>query len=199
MLDSAQPQLPGVPTGVFYINYYDAITDNKVRGLMALITDILGKVKPTPTTLYFAISSPGGNIAAGITFYNFLRGLPVEVVMHNIGSVDSIATVIFLAGVKRYACTHSRFLFHGVVTEIPAGARLTPTMLREVLSGLGQDEGRIKELIVERSELTEPEVIAMLQEGETKDPAFAMEKRIIHDIRDLSIPAGAQSVTANFQ
>jgi len=185
---------------VFYVNYFDAITDGKVRGLMALCADILAKVKPTPTTLYFAISSPGGGVAAGVTLYNFLRALPVKIIMHNTGSIDSIATVIFLAAEERYACSHSRFLFHGVATgEMPAGTRLNRFQTREFLSGLEQDEGRIKELIVERSSITESEMARLFQQGETKNPAFALEKGIIHDIRDLTLPVGAQVVTANFQ
>ena len=194
-----QPPLPSFPNGVFYINYFDAITDNKVRGLMALCSDILAKVKPIPTTFYFAFSSAGGSIAAGITLYNFLRGLPVELVMHNTGSVDSIATVIFLAANRRYACSHSRFLFHGIGLDLPPGARLGTAQTREILSGLEQDERRIKELVVERSKITETEMVGLLQQGETKNPAFALEKGIIDDIRDFALPHGAQCVTANFQ
>jgi ATP-dependent Clp protease, protease subunit len=195
-----QPPLPSLPTGVFYINYFDAITDGKVRGLMALCSEVMAKVVPTPTTLYFALSSPGGSVAAGITLYNFLRGLPVKIIMHNTGSVDSISTVIFLAAEERYACSHSRFLFHGVATgEMPAGTRLNTFQTRECLSGLEQDEGRIKELIVERSKITESEMVRLLQQGETQNPTFALEKGIIHDIRDVSLPPGAQVVTANFQ
>lgn len=197
---ATQPPLPNIPTGVFYLNYFDAITDGKVRGLMALCSEILAKVQPTPTTLYFAISSPGGSVAAGITLYNFLRALPVKITMHNTGSIDSIATVIFLAAEERYACSHCRFLFHGVATgEMPPGTRLNRFQTREFLSGLEQDEGRIKELIVERSKISESEMVQLFQQGETKNPAFALEKGIIHDIRDLTLPTGAQVVTANFQ
>src|SRR6266516_1891818 len=145
--------LPNIPSGIFYINYFDEITDGKVRGLMALCADILAKVKPTPTTFYFAISSPGGGVAAGITLYNFLRALPVKIIMHNTGSIDSIATVIF----------------HGVATgEIPAGTRLNRFQTREFLSGLEQDERRINELIVERPSITESEMVRLFQQGETK-------------------------------
>lgn len=166
---------------------------------MALCSDVIGKIKPTPATLYFTISSPGGSVAAGITLYNFLRGLPVELIMHNIGSVDSIATVIFLAASKRYACAHSRFLFHGIAKQFGQGTALSTPQFREHLSGMDQDERRIKELVVERSNLTEPEMIGLLQQGETKNPTFALEKGVIHDIRDFKLPEGAQVVTANFQ
>jgi ATP-dependent Clp protease protease subunit len=195
----ANPPLPNFPIGTIYINYHDVVTDAKVRGLMALCSDILAKVQPRPSTFYFAISSPGGSVAAGITFYNFLRGLPVRVVMHNSGSVDSIATVIFLAGEERYACSHSRFLFHGIGTELPAKARINQFQMRELLSSLDQDENRINELVAERSKLTKAEMLRLFQQGETKDPAFALEKGIIDDIRDLAFPSGAQIITPNFQ
>jgi ATP-dependent protease ClpP protease subunit len=195
----SQPSLPTFPSGIIYINYFDAVTDSKVRGLMALCSDIMAKVKPTPAGLYFTFSSPGGSVAAGITLYNFLRGLPVELTMHNIGSVDSIATVIFLAASNRYACAHSRFLFHGIGNSVAQGTRLTIAQTRELLSGLEQDERRIKELVVERSKITEGEMISLLQQGETKNPAFALEKGIVSDIRDFALPAGSQIITANFQ
>jgi ATP-dependent Clp protease protease subunit len=192
-----QPNLPSIPSGVFYINYFDAISDSKVRGLMALCIEIISKVNPAH--LYFAFSSPGGNVAAGITLYNFLKALPVEISMHNTGSVDSIATVIFMAGIKRYACKHSRFLFHGVTMPFLKDQVLNAAQMNECLSSLEQDEGRIKELIAERSELNAGELDTLFRQGETKDPAFALQKRIIDDIRDFSLPQGAQIVTANFQ
>jgi ATP-dependent Clp protease protease subunit len=193
----AQPTLPSMPSGIFYVNYFDQVTDSKVRALMALCVEILAKVKPAG--LYFGLSSPGGNVAAGETLYNFLRSLPLEITMHNIGSVDSIATVIFLAGSQRFACPHSRFLFHGVSTIFNQQTTLSPVQVREILSGFEQDEARITELIVERSKLTASEMSELFRQGETKDPAFALQKGIIHDIRDFSLPPGAQVVTANFQ
>lgn len=50
--------------------------------------------------LYFLFSTVGGNVDNGITLYNILRGLPIEITMHNSGSVNSIGNVIFLAGKK---------------------------------------------------------------------------------------------------
>jgi ATP-dependent Clp protease protease subunit len=196
---SDQPELPTIAQPVFYINYSDQITDSKVRGLMALCSEILAKIVPTPTTLYFVFSSIGGGVGAGITLYNFLRSLPVNVVMHNIGSVDSIATVIFLAGSQRYACEHSRFLFHGINWNFYKDQSLTSTQVREILSGLDQNEALMRTLVVQRSKLTDAEMVSLLQQGETKDPAFALQKGIVDDIRNFALPAGAQIITTNFQ
>jgi ATP-dependent Clp protease, protease subunit len=194
-----EPYLSGIIPEIFYINYSDTISDSKVRGLMALCSEILAKVTPTPGTLYFAFSSKGGDVVAGVTLYNFLRALPLQVVMHNIGSVDSIATAIFLAGSVRYACQHSRFLFHGISWTFAQNQALTPSQVREILSGLEQNEDLIRELVVQRSRLGDAEMRTLLQQGETKDPAFALQKGIIDEIRDFSLPIGAKIVTANFQ
>jgi ATP-dependent protease ClpP protease subunit len=55
-------------------------------------------------------------VAQGINIYNVLCGMPFKLVTHNVGNVDSIGDVVFLAGETRYACAHSTFMFHGVAS-----------------------------------------------------------------------------------
>ena len=50
----------------------------------------------------------------GMNLYNVMRAMPFKLITHNVGNVDSIGNAIFLAGVARYACPHSTFMFHGV-------------------------------------------------------------------------------------
>ena len=66
--------------------------------------------------------------------------------MHNIGSIDSIANVIFLAGQKRYAAPNSSFLFHGIVMNFNAGG-VGKALLKENLSRLDGMETRMAETI----------------------------------------------------
>jgi ATP-dependent Clp protease protease subunit len=58
------------------------------------------------------LSTEGGNMTAGFALYFFLKSLPLPLTTHNIGSVESVGVVIFLAGGKRYACPGTRFLVH---------------------------------------------------------------------------------------
>src|SRR6185437_1136583 len=178
-----------------YINYFDGINETKVKVLMAVCAEILAKQKPD--TLYFLFSSNGGSVTAGITLYNFLRALPVEVVMHNTGSIDSIATVIFMAGKKRYAAKHSTFLFHGIATQFGANASLDRCKMEEILSSLTQDENKITGIISGTTQLTAEELKKLYIQGETKDLTFAMDKGIIQEIRDPSIPKDAAIVSLN--
>jgi ATP-dependent protease ClpP protease subunit len=58
------------------------------------------------------LSTEGGNMTAGFALYFFLKSLPLPLTTHNVGSVESVGVVIFLAGSKRYACPGTRFLVH---------------------------------------------------------------------------------------
>lgn len=178
-----------------YVNYFDNIDEAKTKSLMAICSDIVAKQKPK--TIYFLFSSMGGSVNAGITFYNFLRALPVEIVMHNTGSVDSIANVVFLAAAKRYAAKHSAFLFHGISWNFPQGAALSFTQLQENLSRFKQEEAKIAGIIAERSKLTEAEIRELFAQGESKDLKFAIDKGVVHDIRDPSIAKDAPLITVN--
>ena len=142
-------------------------------------------------------ASPGGAVGAGIVLYNFLRALPVEIVMHNTGSVDSIGTVIFLAGAKRYAAVHSTFLFHGVQLNFQGPGQLNHVQLLERLSMLKQDEGKIGGIIAERTKLTARDIRKLFHQGESKDAAFARDGGIIDEIKDPIIPKDAPFITVN--
>ncbi len=178
-----------------YLNYFDSITAAKIKALMAICSDIVAKQKPN--TIYFLFSSVGGEVNAGIALYNFLRALPVEIVMHNCGSIDSIANVIFLAGAKRYAARHSSFLFHGISWNFAAGAALTFFQLRENLSSFEREETKIASIVAERTKMTEPEIRELFRQGESKDLQFAVDKGIIAEVRDPAIPKDAPLITVN--
>jgi ATP-dependent Clp protease protease subunit len=141
--------------------------------------------------LYLLLSSPGGNVMNGLTIYNLLRGLPYEIVTHNVGQVNSIANVVFLAGDERYASPDSTFMFHGVGFNVPGNTRFEEKKLRERLQSVQSDQDRIASIIINRSDISEEEADTLFLEAQTKDPKFALDRRLIHDIREVEIPRGA--------
>lgn len=64
------------------------------------------------TELELHLSTEGGNMTAGFALYFFLKSLPLPLTTYNVGSVESVGVIIFLAGEKRYACPRTRFLVH---------------------------------------------------------------------------------------
>jgi ATP-dependent protease ClpP protease subunit len=134
----------------------------------------------------------------GITLYNFLRGVPFNLIVHNIGNVDSIGNAIFLAGETRYACPHSTFMFHGVGLDRPAG-RLDEKPLREMLGAIESDQLRIGSVIGERTNFPNDEIQGLFREAQTKTAEFARQRGIIHEIRDFDLPAGQPVVSFVFK
>lgn len=53
------------------------------------------------------IATMGGECSYGFTLYNFLRALPVPIHTHNLGTVESMGNILFLAGERRSASAHS--------------------------------------------------------------------------------------------
>jgi ATP-dependent protease ClpP protease subunit len=195
MSDQPQPTPDPRSIDTIYVNYFDSITDAKTKALMAICSDIVAKQKPR--AIYFLFSSAGGQVPSGITLYNFLRALPVEIIMHNNGSIDSIANVIFLAASKRYAAKHSSFLFHGINWNFTAGTSLTFFQLKENLSSFEREETKIASIVAERTKMSEAEIRELFRQGESKDLKFAVDKGIIDEVRDPVIPKDAPLITVN--
>ena len=168
-----------------YINYNDSISDDRVRELSEFC---LNKIeKHQPEILYFLFASPGGSTDAGITLYNFLRALPQKIVMHNMSSVDSIGTVVFLAGDERFASPHSTFLFHSVKNNMRKERTMDIQDVEELLSQMKEDQEKISSIISERSAFTKAEMNLLFNQGEVKSAKFAKEKEFVTDIKSLHL------------
>lgn len=141
-------------------------------------------------TVHLLISTPGGSVMHGLNAYNVLRAMPFKLVTHNVGNVDSIGNVVFLAGSKRYACPTSTFMFHGVGSGVQRDARLEEKALREKLGAVQADQKRIASVITDRSTLTMEQVHQLFLEAQTKDAIYAKENGIIHDVCDVQLPPG---------
>jgi ATP-dependent Clp protease, protease subunit len=149
--------------------------------------------------VYLMMSTPGGTVMNGLNLYNVLRALPIKLITHNVGNVDSIGNAIFLAGQERYACPHSTFMFHGVGFDVPGHSRFEEKILRERLGGILADQKRIGSIMEERTNLKPSQLRNLFKEARTKDADYARSVGIIHDIRDVSIAPGTPIFSLVFQ
>ncbi len=171
-----------------YISFSAEINANTTENLLAFCAN---KLNEGTDEFYIMLSTPGGSVMHGLNIYNVLRALPAKIVMHNVGNVDSIGNVIFCAGEERYACPTSTFMFHGVGQDVVANSRLEEKILAEKLSSIRSDQKRISQVLAEHSALSIRQLNGMFRQGVTKDPEFAKSVDIVHDIKDVSLPAGA--------
>jgi ATP-dependent Clp protease protease subunit len=134
----------------------------------------------------------------GITIYNVLRGMPITLVTHNVGNVDSIGTVIYLAGERRYACPQTTFMLHGVAFGTNTPAQFFERNLRERLAAVQADQERIKAIYSERAGIT-PEVAEGFFLGESNiSAADTRERGIVHELRQVQVPPGSPVVQLVF-
>lgn len=184
------------PPQTVYVSFSAEIIPHTTESLIATLTNLTNQgVKQ----IYLMISTPGGSVMHGMNLYNILRALPIELITHNMGNVDSIGNAVFLAGAKRYACQHSTFMFHGVGFDIQQGMRFEEKFLRERLDGIVSDQKRIGSVIEERTKISKDDIAKLFLEAQTKDAAFAAGCGIVHEIRDVQIPAGSPVVSLVFQ
>jgi len=180
-----------------YINFFDGIDPIKVNKFIRFTVDAINQ--HNPTEIYYFISSMGGDVDSGFTLYNFLISLQskIKITMHNTGTIDSMANVIFIAGQKRYAAPNASFLYHGIVMNFSAGG-YGRTILKENLSRLDGMETRMAETISKNSKLSIAELKDFFQQGEGKDVNFALSKEVIHEVKIPSIPQGAVHLVMSF-
>ena len=137
-----------------------------------------------------AINSPGGQVVSGVSMYNTLRAMPFEVVTHNIGNVDSISNVVFLAGKERYMCSASTFMFHGVGFDCAPNQRLEEKALRTMLEAVLGDQKRMSGIIAERTKLSVDDCMELFKEQTVRDAAWAREHGFVDGVREFALPAG---------
>jgi len=180
---------------IVYVSFSAEINVSTAENLIGVMANCANaEVKQ----VYVLFSTAGGSVREGFNLYNVLRGMPFELVTHNVGNVDSIGSIVFLAGSKRYATEHSTFMFHGVGFTVQQ-QRFEQKSLEERLGGLLSDQKRIGNLITQYTKVSKSEMDQLFRQGETKDSQFALEKGIIHEIREVQIPPGCPVVGLVFK
>ena len=174
-----------------YIKLFAAINQQSINALMNVVDQ---ELKGGIERFVLLISSPGGSDFYGLSAYNFLKGIPAEVITHNFGSVDSIAAVLFCTGNKRYSVPHARFLLHGVAASFEKAA-FEEKQLEERLKSLQIDMQNIAGVIAATTRKTEKEIFDAMVERTTLNPEQAREFGLVHEIKEELIEPGADLIS----
>lgn len=188
------PAQPATPRPV-YLAFSSEV--NQLTG-PALLGAIAQQMMLGHDELHLMLSTPGGHVAQGISIYNTLKAMPIKITTYNVGSVNSIGNVIFLAGNKRYASRTSSFMFHGVGFDVQA-ARFEEKVLKERLQGLQNDQKLIADIIVRHTKINAAAAEKLFLEAAFLRPKEAKRLGIIDNIIDVQIPKGAPFLQLVFQ
>lgn len=179
-----------------HVNFIAEIIPKTAEALMGLTSDLVNRGH---REIYLALSSPGGSVADGIALYHYLRSLPVKLTTHNIGSVNSIGNIVFLAGERRVACSHTTFMFHGVSLQTQGAQAFERKVLREHLASVESDEKRIAGIVAERTKLETGAIDTFFLEARTLTAQEALDGGIIDEIRQVNVAQGCPLYSLVFQ
>lgn len=160
----------------------------------ALFRAIDLKVKAKIEKLNLLISSPGGSVFHGLSLYNYLKGLPIEINTFNFGSVDSIGVIIFCAGQKRYSVPHSRFLIHGVKFNINGQISMDEKQIEEHLKSLIIDQQNIARVIADTTGKPMHRIEEDMHNRTTLNPNEAKDYGLVHEIKSDLLPLDADLI-----
>ena len=140
-------------------------------------------VQQEASSLILNIATMGGDCSYGFTMYNFLLSLPIPLHTHNLGTVESMGNIVFLAGEHRTACLHSKFLFHPFHWYLQGA--VDHSRLSEYAMSLDYDLQLYARIVDERtpaaSEKLETEKY-LIADPRILDPQQAMASGLIHAI-----------------
>lgn len=172
------------------IHFMRSINSETLAGFQQVT---LSALQQGATKLEIHISSDGGSNDQGFAVYHFLRSLPVPIVMHCIGNVESMAVIMFLAGSERVITPHGKIKIHPMHWGFPGGT-VDHDRLAEYIVSLDFDAERYANIFNERTQgSNEPVNVRAHLMGQAKllGAAAAVSSGIATAIAEATIPAAA--------
>jgi ATP-dependent protease ClpP protease subunit len=183
-----------MPSTKLYLSFTAKVNDQTTSALM---NTLALAIQQGTQDLTLMLSTPGGSVMHGMTLYNYLSALPVNLTTYNIGNVDSIGAIVFLAGSTRFACPHSTFMLHPVAFGLQAGQNYEQPDLTAVVQSLEADQSRISGIYAERSGLEKANASALFNQQKTYSATEAKTFGFVGEVKPLAIEGGAQVVHLN--
>ncbi len=162
------------------IKFIKRVEESSIGGLTTVIEH---KLRQGVKRFVLLLTTSGGTVHHGLAAYNFLKGIPAEVITHNFGSIDSIGAVLYCAGTQRYSAPHARFLLHGVPANGAQPVDIEEKHLVERLKSLQNDTRSIARVIAASSGKSEGVVTRAMLNRTTLDPEKAKAWGLVHEIK----------------
>jgi ATP-dependent protease ClpP protease subunit len=115
--DDKDEYIKTIGTSVYF---YTDVTKKNVLKLMERLEEAKNNAIESQfkkRCIYLYINSCGGDAYAGLSAMNMIKNYPCKIITIGDGFVASAATLLFLAGEKRYIVSHTQMLIHQLRTS----------------------------------------------------------------------------------
>ncbi len=169
------------------------VADINPQSINILMANIENKLREGKNHFKILLSSNGGSVFHAVSCYNFLKGIPATIETHNIGNIDSAASVLFSAGTKRYSCSNASFLFHGISLGMNQG-NIPEKQLREVVANIDTDRHKISSIVCNACSIKQSEISALMNKGKTLSSSEAKKLGLVHEVEDKLFELGCEII-----
>lgn len=138
---------------------------------------------------HLLIQSSGGIAEDGVALYNYLRGLPLELVTYNVGGVQSAGVTVFLAGKQRVCSPTSFFMVHQATATLPVNINIKA--LQDAVSYLAITNENVLTILRTNTTLSEDKLIASANRDLYLAAEDAKSYGLVHEIADFTPPPGS--------
>lgn len=174
--------------GGFYVGF-NAALDRKAAEQLALVC---GQAMSNGySEISLCMTSTGGALDHAYYIYGVLDALPVKLITHNLGSVQSAANMLFLCGDERYAIEGSTFFFHNASFTATGGQVMTEAFISERLKAIQYEDNRSAAILAAKTGRTLEEVREWQNAELVMNTDAAIKNGIIHGVKPFSIPEKA--------
>jgi ATP-dependent protease ClpP protease subunit len=175
-----------------YVKFYSPVNESSISSLMQAVDQ---RLSAGMRELILLISTSGGSVFHGLTAYNYLKGLPIQVTTHNFGSVDSIGVAMYCGGRRRISVPQARFLMHPVSMNFSQGASYEEPKLVEVVKSLRVDMENCAKVVAANTGKTPRQVMRAMISRTTLDPDTGLTWGLVHEVRQELFPIGAEVIS----
>ena len=162
------------------IHLYGEINDDTIQKIVYNI-DTLYEEDPIKNINMY-ISSGGGRVSASFAFYDYIKSMS-KIKLHTfaLGGVNSMAIIIFLAGIKRAAGPNASFFFHELGRTFKETS-LSCSDLKVHSNELITSQEKYIDIVKENTNLEIDTITDILKNETTVEPEEALEMGILHKI-----------------
>jgi len=144
------------------------------------------------TEVHLLFQSAGGIINDGISLYNFVRGLSIELHMYNAGAVQSVAVLPFIAAKHRHVSEHGVFFLHKSAFT-PLAVATEAAQFKALYDSLIADDVRTEVIIKAYTKIPASKYPVRRGRGITIGAQDAVNFGIADDICEFTVPPGNQT------
>jgi len=121
---------------------------------------LISQIDKNATKLNVFINSVGGIVSEGFAIYDYLKAQKKEVHTYNLGVCYSIASVIFMAGSKRYMNPNSQLMIHNpYISEVQGDAE----QLKSYSEHMSKVEAKLENFYHSFTNISVAEIDAMMK------------------------------------